>query len=120
MFKSSPEDKFHRILTKHSFEIWIYFVKNHSDYISALNSRIRTFEEVFQASRAKSEELSSQVSQIESVILQELSSNGKSESNKNILQQLGHNRKVIIFIILLIFYFQLNKKYVKIEGSDFR
>ena len=89
--------------TEHSFDIWLYLVKINSDYISALNSRIRTFEEVFQASRAKNEELSSQVSQIESVILQELSSNGKSESNKNILQQLGHNRKVIFNINSILF-----------------
>ena len=87
----------------HFFGICIYLVKIHSDYISALNSRIRTFEEVFQASRAKNEELSSQVSQIESVILQELSSNGKSDSNKNILQQLGHNRKVIYNINNILF-----------------
>ena len=89
--------------TVRSFEIWLYLVKINSDYISALNSRIRTFEEVFQASRAKNEELSSQVSQIESVILQELSSNGKSDSNKNILQQLGHNRKVIYNINNILF-----------------
>ena len=45
-----------------------------------MTARLRTFEEIFQTTRAKSEELALQVAQIEGVILQELSSTNRNGS----------------------------------------
>lgn len=63
-----------------------------------MNARMRSFEECFQANRAKNDELSQQVAQIEGVILQELSSLSKNDT-KELLNQLNHQRQVKYYLI---------------------